>query len=69
MMNARSYDAGELARSLLSELSEADRATLMIEQFQRISSLEAVTSARNALTDHAAELIAERFGMEAADHG
>ena len=47
-MNDRSYDSGELARSLLGELSQADRAALMIEQFQKMNSLEAVVAARNA---------------------
>ena len=68
-MNARSYDSGELARSLLGELSQADRAALMIEQFQKMNSLEAVLAARNALTDRAAELIADRFEMQGARHG
>lgn len=68
-MNARSYDSGELARSLLADLPEADRAALMIEQFQRMNSLEAVVSARNALTDRAAELIADRFEMQGSRHG
>lgn len=68
-MNARSCDSGELARSLLADLPEADRAALMIEQFQRMNSLEAVVSARNALTDRAAELIADRFEMQGARHG
>ena len=68
-MNARSYDSGELARSLLGELSQADRAALMIEQFQKMNSLEAVVAARNALTDRAAELIADRFEMQGARHG
>ena len=68
-MNARSYDSGELVRSLLGELSQADRAALMIEQFQKMNSLEAVVAARNALTDRAAELIADRFEMQGARHG
>ena len=68
-MNARSYDSGELARSLLADLPEVDRAALMIEQFQRMNSLEAVVAARNALTDRAAELIADRFETQGARHG
>ncbi len=63
-MTKPSWDAAELARSALSELSEGERVDLMLEEFRKIYDLQALCAARNVLTDLASDIIAERY----ADH-
>ncbi|MFT4015297.1 MAG: hypothetical protein QM682_18305 [Paracoccus sp. (in: a-proteobacteria)] len=50
-MSKSSWDASELARSALSELTERERADLMTAEFFKISDLHALCEARNALTE------------------
>lgn len=63
-MSKPSWDASELARSVLSELTERERADLMAEEFGKIADLQAICAARNALTERLNDLIADRY----ADH-
>ncbi|SIQ22210.1 hypothetical protein SAMN05421641_1056 [Paracoccus thiocyanatus] len=60
-MSKPSWDASELARSALSELSERERADLMAQEFGKITDLQAICEARNLLTERASEIIADRY--------
>lgn len=60
-MSKPSWDASELARSALSELTERERATLMAEEFRKIADLQTICDARNLLTDLASDIIADRY--------
>lgn len=60
-MSKPSWDASELARSALSELTERERADLMVQEFNKISDLQALCYARNALTERARDIIAEHY--------
>lgn len=60
-MNSKRYDAGEMARAVLSEMGETDRVALMVDQARHLEGLEGVVSLINALTERAQEIIAERY--------
>lgn len=60
------HDAAELARSLLGEMPPAQRAEFLTDELLKINGLEAAATARNRLTDHCFDLIAERYGEDAA---
>lgn len=63
-MSKPSWDAAELARSALSELTEVERIELFDSLLQQVRSIELIAGLRNALTEHLNDLIADRY----ADH-
>lgn len=63
-MSKPAWDASELARSALAELTEAERIGLVVMVLQQARSIELLSGARNAVTKHLNDLIAERY----ADH-
>lgn len=69
MMPRPPWDAGELARSALADMPQAERAALMTELFGGVTDLSALAAARNALTDRLQELIADRYVDDLLDGG
>lgn len=63
-MPSRSYDAGELAMSLLAEIPQPQRAEFLANQLVKITDLAALSAARNRLTDAVRELIDEQFAED-----
>lgn len=63
-MSRPSWDVSELALSALSDMGEADRVNLMLTMLTNVRDLSLISEARNALTEHLNDLIANRY----ADH-
>lgn len=63
-MTRPSWDAAELARSALSEMTAAERVAFMVGELRKLPDLGLIAGARNNLTDHMNDLIADRY----ADH-
>ncbi|QRZ12451.1 hypothetical protein JWJ88_07445 [Paracoccus methylovorus] len=63
-MSKPAWDASELARSALSELTEVERVELFNSMLQQVRSIELIAGLRNTLTGHLNDLIADRY----ADH-
>ncbi|MDO5643627.1 MAG: hypothetical protein Q4G26_14735 [Paracoccus sp. (in: a-proteobacteria)] len=55
------YDPAEIAREALAEMPESERAELLIELLCRSENMLVLAHARNAITDRAAEVIADRY--------
>lgn len=55
------HNPAEIARSALAELPRNERDNLLIELLSRSDDLVALTYARNAVTERAADIIADRY--------
>lgn len=63
-MPSHSYDAAELALSLLAEMPPHERAEFLTDQLVKITDISVLTAARNRLTDAVRELIDEQFAED-----
>lgn len=63
-MSRPSWDAAELARSALGEMPEIERAEFLASEMSKIMGLQAICAARNALTERAGEVIADRYAND-----
>ena len=55
------HDPAEIARVALAEMPEAERAELLTELLCQSGCITTLANARNAVTDRAAEIIADRY--------
>lgn len=60
-MTAPRNGLSDIARNALAAMSAAARDQLLIDLLVQSDSIEMLTAARNAITDRAAELIADRY--------
>lgn len=60
-MSRPAWDASELALSALAEMTEADRAALLVNALKGVRDAALIADARNALTEHLNDLIADRY--------
>ncbi len=60
-MSKPAWDASELALSALADMTEADRVSLFVTVLKAVRDAALIADARNALTEHLNDLIADRY--------